>query len=89
MVTLNPTEFYSLQNFEGDSKNISYSEIWYRYQWWGRERLKAHGRPSWASHVAQIVKNLPFNAGDMDLIPWVGKIPWRRAWKSTPVFLLG
>ena len=19
--------------------------------------------------------------------PWVGKIPWRRAWKSTPVFL--
>ena len=21
--------------------------------------------------------------------PWVGKIPWRRAWQSTPVFLLG
>ena len=21
--------------------------------------------------------------------PWVGKIPWRRAWKPTPVFLLG
>ena len=21
--------------------------------------------------------------------PWVGKIPWRRAWKSTPVFLPG
>ena len=20
--------------------------------------------------------------------PWVGKIPWRRAWQSTPVFLL-
>ena len=20
--------------------------------------------------------------------PWVGKIPWRRAWLSTPVFLL-
>ena len=19
--------------------------------------------------------------------PWVGKIPWRRAWQSTPVFL--
>ena len=21
--------------------------------------------------------------------PWVGTIPWRRAWHSTPVFLLG
>ena len=20
--------------------------------------------------------------------PWVGKIPWRRAWQPTPVFLL-
>ena len=19
--------------------------------------------------------------------PWVGKIPWRRAWQSTPIFL--
>ena len=23
------------------------------------------------------------------LDPWLGKIPWRRAWQSTPVFLLG
>ena len=22
-------------------------------------------------------------------VPWVGKIPWRRAWKPTPVFLPG
>ena len=21
--------------------------------------------------------------------PWVGKIPWRRAWQATPVFLPG
>ena len=21
--------------------------------------------------------------------PWVGKIPWRRAWQSTPIFLPG
>ena len=21
--------------------------------------------------------------------PWVGKIPWRREWQPTPVFLLG
>ena len=24
-----------------------------------------------------------------DFAPWVGKIPWRRKWKLTPVFLLG
>ena len=23
------------------------------------------------------------------LDPWVGKIPWKRKWQSTPVFLLG
>ena len=27
------------------------------------------------------------NAGDTD--PWVGKIPWRGKWQSTPVFLPG
>ena len=21
--------------------------------------------------------------------PWAGKIPWRRSWQPTPVFLLG
>ena len=29
------------------------------------------------------------NAGDACSIPWVGKIPWRRAWQITPVFLPG
>ena len=39
-----------------------------------------------------MVKNLPANAGDIKkhrFDPWVGKIPWRRAWKPTPVFLSG
>ena len=42
-----------------------------------------------ASQVALVVKNLPANAGDMrpSFNPWVGKIPWRRAWQPTPVFL--
>ena len=26
---------------------------------------------------------------DMALITWVGKIPWRREWQPTPVFLPG
>ena len=38
-----------------------------------------------------VVKNSPASAGDMrlELDPWVGRIPWRRAWQPTPVFLPG
>ena len=36
-----------------------------------------------------VVKNLPAYSGDMDLIPEVGKIPWRRKWQRTPKFLPG
>jgi len=36
----------------------------------------------WASLVAQMVRNLPAMQET-----WVGKIPWRRAWQPTPVFL--
>ena len=32
--------------------------------------------------MAQTVKNLPAD-------PWVWKIPWRRKWLSTPIFLPG
>ena len=52
-----------------------------------------------ASQVVLVVKNTPANAGnirDMGSIPGgqedsleVRKIPWRRAWKPTPVFLPG
>ena len=47
---------------------------------------------TWVSQVALVVKNAPVNAGDIKrpgFHPWVGKIPWRRAWQSTPVFLPG
>ena len=38
-----------------------------------------------------MVKNLLANERDMrqGFDPWVGKIPWRRAWQPTLVFLLG
>ena len=29
------------------------------------------------------------SAGDLGFDSWVGKIPWRRAWQPTPVFLPG
>ena len=37
------------------------------------------------------VPNPPANAGDMrhGFDPWVGKIPWRRAWKPISVSLPG
>ena len=45
-----------------------------------------------ASPVVLVVKNQLANAGDIGdegSIPGLGKIPWRRAWESTPVFLPG
>ena len=42
-------------------------------------------------NVALVVKNPPGNAGDLKTegLIWVRKIPWRRAWQPTPVFLPG
>ena len=39
--------------------------------------------------MAQEVNNPRAKAGDKGLDPWVGKIPWRRKWKPTPVSLPG
>ena len=43
--------------------------------------------------MALVVKNPPANAGDrrkrQEFDRWAGKIPWRRAWQPTPVFLPG
>ena len=38
-----------------------------------------------------MVKYLPVNSGNMrgGFNLWDGKIPWRRAWQPTPVFLPG
>ena len=39
-----------------------------------------------------MVKNMPANAGGISnagFDPWVGEIPWRRAWLPTPGFLPG
>ena len=37
--------------------------------------------------MAQTVTNLPAMQ-ETGFDSWVGKIPWRRAWQPTPVFLL-
>ena len=55
----------------------------------------------WGSHNSAIVvlssgfsrgsvgKESTCRAGDTGFSPWVGKIPWRRAWQPSPVFLPG
>ena len=44
---------------------------------------------TWASLVAKRVKNLPAMWETPGFDPWVRKIPWRRKWQPTPVFLPG
>jgi len=42
--------------------------------------------------VALVVKNPPAKAGDSkrhEFDHWIGKLPWKRAWQSIPVFLPG
>ena len=41
------------------------------------------------TQVVLMVKNPPPTAGDQAFEPWVGKIPWGRAWLPTPEFLPG
>ena len=57
----------------------------------GRSPGEGIGYPlqySWAFLVAQMVKSPPTMWGTW-VWYWVGKIPWRRKWQSTPVFLPG
>ena len=58
---------------------------------WGKFPGEGLGYPlqySWASLVAQMVKNL-LQCGRSEFDPWVGKIPWRRRWQPTLEFLPG
>jgi len=47
---------------------------------------------SWDFPGDSVVKNPPANSGNrkrLGFSPWVRKIPWRRTWQPTPVFLPG
>ena len=53
--------------------------------------VSGEGHP-WASPVGQTVKHLPARqetSRRCRFQPWAGKIPWRREWLPTPVFLPG
>ena len=36
-----------------------------------------------------VLNNLPFQCRRCRFHPWAGKVPWRRKWQPTPVFLPG
>ena len=65
----------------GDSKTNK--ETWQYWRQWARfcqKKREENGSDSTES---------AYNTGDLGSIPWVGKIPWRREWQPTPVFLPG
>ena len=59
------------------------------YWWLLKPELRLSGDFAGGSEV----KGSACNAGDLGSIPefdpWVGKIPWRRKWQPTPIFLSG
>ena len=58
----------------------------------GRSPGEGIGSPlqySWASLVAQLVKNLPAMQGRPGFNPWFGNIPWRWERLPSPVFWSG
>ena len=63
------------------------------YNPWGHKESNMTERVTslWVSEVALVVQNLPANVGHVrdGFDPCVGKIPRRRAWQPTAVFLPG
>ena len=69
--------------FQGERSSQEGNEVKRRPLGWAR--IQCECCHYWALRVALVGKIPP--AGGFD--PWVGKIPWRRAWQPTPVFLPG
>ena len=46
--------------------------------------IRDYGLPRWLSG-----KESTCRCRRLEFEPWVGKIPWRRKWQPTPVFLPG
>ena len=63
--------------------NSAFQAYFFLFQNWGKIHM---GFP----HGTSGKENLPANSGDrLGFKPWVGKIPWRRAWQPIPVPLPG
>ena len=49
--------------------------------------LSKRVRHDWATNTFSLVTQIACNAERSEFDPWLGKIPWRREWQPTPVFL--
>ena len=78
----NPLQDSCLENPHGQRSLAAYSP------WGHRESNMTKHSTSWASLVAQMVKNPPA-MWETWVRSLIGKIPWKRAWQPTPVFLPG
>ena len=56
---------------------------------WTTSLLLLHYMESWSFPGSSGVKESACNAGGPGCVPWVRKIPWRRKWLPTPIFLPG
>ena len=56
------------------------------YKYWTSVKEKYNFK---ACQVVLLVKNLPTSVEDIRDIPWVEKIPWRRALQPIPILLPG
>ena len=84
----NPVQYSFLGNpmdrgvWQATVYRVTKSQTWLRTHSWCWERPNTFR----ASLVALMVKNLPA-MWETKFDPWVRKIPWRREWQPTPVFL--
>ena len=51
--------------------------------------LAEPGKTGAGAYLRRDINSLLFKDKCLEVQPWVGKIPWRRKWLPTPVFLPG
>ena len=93
-LNLKPIVSYLLERLgEGNGNPLQYScledprdgvaQSWTRLKWLSSSRAVI-GLPWWLSS-----EESPCQCKWPGFNPWIRKIPWRRKWQPTPVFLLG
>ena len=70
---------------------MAFLALWKRLHSFSKKEGLSLISPLPTSQMTQWVKNSPANAEDTGdaggFTPWTGKIPWRKKWQPTPVFL--
>ena len=79
-----------MENMKGLTEMLQNHSIYFCLLFQKRDLFAIYQRPLWGSLVAQwLKKKSAFQCKRCEFDPWVGKIPWRRKWQPSPVFLPG